>query len=64
MDGNGGSGFLFLVWSTSGYTLIERAGDPPRPGTEVEDGDDRYRVAKTPPRRSRATRVRALPAAS
>ena len=23
----------------SGYTLIERSGDPPRPGTEVEDGD-------------------------
>ena len=39
MDGNGRSGFLFFVWSPAGYTLVERAGDPPRPGTEVEDGE-------------------------
>ena len=49
MVGNGGSGFLFFVWSTSGYTLGERSGDPPRPGTEVEDGDARYRVTKIAP---------------
>lgn len=49
MEGNGRSGFLFFVWSTSGYTLIERAGDPPRPGTEVEDGEHRYRVTKIAP---------------
>ena len=44
MEGNGRSGFLFFVWSAAGYQLIERTGDPPRPGTEVEDGDQRYRV--------------------
>ena len=49
MDGNGRSGFLFFVWSPAGYTLIERAGDPPRPGTEVEDGEQRYRVTKIAP---------------
>ena len=32
--------------SQAGYTLIERTGDPPRPGTEVEDGEKRYRVTK------------------
>jgi len=29
--------------------LIERPGDPPRPGTEVEDGEQRYRVTKIAP---------------
>ena len=48
MDENGGSGYLFFVWSPAGYTLVE-PGDPPRPGTEVEDGDDRYRVTKIAP---------------
>jgi hypothetical protein len=49
VDGNGRSGFLFFVWSTAGYTLIERAGDPPRPGAEIEDGEQRYRVTKIAP---------------
>ena len=49
MEGNGRSGFLFFVWSTSGYQLIERAGDPPRPGQEVEDGEQRYLVTKLAP---------------
>ena len=49
MEGNGRSGFLFFVWSAAGYQLTERAGDPPRPGTEVEDGDQRYRVTKIAP---------------
>jgi hypothetical protein len=40
---------LFFVWSAAGYQLIERTGDPPRPGTEVEDGDQRYRVTKIAP---------------
>lgn len=49
MDTNGRSGFLFFVWSPSGYQLIERTGDPPRPGAEVEDGEQRYRVTKVAP---------------
>ncbi|HEX4747716.1 MAG TPA: hypothetical protein VFU99_12630 [Gaiellaceae bacterium] len=49
MSRNGRSGFLFFVWSTSGYTLVERDGDPPRPGTEVEDGENRYVVTKVAP---------------
>ena len=49
MEGNGRSGFLYFVWSTSGDQLIERSGDPPRPGQEVEDGDQRYRVTKLAP---------------
>ena len=49
MEGNGRSGFLFFVWSPAGYTLVERTGDAPRPGTEVEDGDKRYRVTKIAP---------------
>jgi hypothetical protein len=49
VDGNGRSGFLFFVWSASGYQLIERSGDPPRPGAEVEDGDKRYFVTKIAP---------------
>ena len=46
MDGNGRGGFLFFVWAPTGYTLVERTGDPPRPGTEVEDGESRYLVTK------------------
>jgi hypothetical protein len=46
---NGRSGFLFFVWSASGYQLIERDGDPPRPGDAVEDGERRYRVTKIAP---------------
>jgi hypothetical protein len=49
VDRNGRSGFLFFVWSPSGYTLIEREGDPPRPGAEVEDGEQRYFVTKIAP---------------
>jgi hypothetical protein len=49
MSRNGRSGFLFFVWSTSGYTLVERDGDPPRPGTAVEDGEQRYLVTKVAP---------------
>jgi hypothetical protein len=46
---NGRTGFLYFVWSTSGYQLIERTGDPPRPGAEVEDGDQHYLVTKIAP---------------
>jgi hypothetical protein len=43
---NGSSGYLFFVWAPTGYTLVEQPGEPPRPGTEVEDEHRRYRVAK------------------
>ena len=46
---NGRSGYLFFVWSPAGYVLVEQQGDPPTPGTEVEDDQRRYRVAKVAP---------------
>jgi hypothetical protein len=46
MDGNGRGGYLVFVWSTSGYRLEERQGEPPAVGTEIEDGDRRFRVTK------------------
>ena len=49
VDGNGRSGFLFFVWSTSGYTLVERSGDPPRPGHRGRGRRQRYRVTKIAP---------------
>ena len=49
MDGNGKGGFLFFVWTPAGYALVEQAGDPPRPGMEVEDEDRRYLVVKVAP---------------
>ena len=49
MEGNGKSGFLFFVWAPTGYTLLERTGDPPRPGTYVEDGERRFVVQKVAP---------------
>jgi hypothetical protein len=49
VDENGKSGFLFFVWAPTGYTLVERTGDPPRPGTLVEDGERRFVVQKIAP---------------
>jgi hypothetical protein len=49
MDENGRGVHLLFRWSPSGYTLVERAGDPPEVGAEVEDGDDRFRVTKIAP---------------
>jgi hypothetical protein len=46
VDENGRSGFLLFVWAPTGYTLVERSGDPPRPGSEVEEGERRFQVAK------------------
>ena len=46
MDENGRSGFLFFVWAPTGYSIVEQSGEPPTPGTEVEDGNRRYRVTK------------------
>jgi hypothetical protein len=47
VDGNGKGGHLLFVWSPTGYTLVEQPGEPPLVGSEVEDGQRRYRVTKT-----------------
>ena len=49
MEDNGKSGFLFFVWAPTGYSIVEQTGDPPTPGTQVEDGNRRYRVTKVAP---------------
>ncbi|HZN21134.1 MAG TPA: hypothetical protein VFB57_01100 [Gaiellaceae bacterium] len=49
MDENGRGGYLVFVWSTGGYTLEERNGEPPQVGTQVEDGERRFRVVKLAP---------------
>jgi hypothetical protein len=46
---NGKVGYLLFVWSPAGYTLVEQPGDPPVVGTEIEDGQRRYRIAKIAP---------------
>ena len=40
---------LLFVWSTSGYVLVERTGEPPQAGTEVLERERRYRVTKVAP---------------
>ena len=49
MDAYGSGGYLVFVWSPTGYVLETRTGDPPAVGTEVEDRDRRFRVAKIAP---------------
>jgi hypothetical protein len=43
---NGAGGYLLFVWSPSGYRLVEQQGEPPLVGSEIEDGERRYRVTK------------------
>jgi hypothetical protein len=40
---------LRFVWTTNGYELRERDGDPPGLGEEVEEGEERLRVTKVAP---------------
>jgi hypothetical protein len=42
---------LLFVSKPSGYELVERDGDPPEPGSELEVGDNglRFTVAKLGP---------------
>jgi hypothetical protein len=40
---------LRFVWTTNGYELRERDGDPPGLGEEVEEDDERLRVTKVAP---------------
>ena len=49
---NGGrdkSGYLLFVWSPSGWTMQERDGEAPMPGSTVEDGDRLLRISKLGP---------------
>jgi hypothetical protein len=46
---NGKGGFLLFVPSPSGYTLFEQPGEAPQVGSEIEDGERRYRVTKVAP---------------
>jgi hypothetical protein len=43
--------YLLFVSKPSGYELLERDGDPPEPGSDIEVGDDglRFTVAKVGP---------------
>ena len=41
-----GDRYLLFVWKTSGYELVERDGEPPSLGSEVEVEDKRLRVTK------------------
>jgi hypothetical protein len=49
MEQNGSAGYLVFVWSTTGYRLEPRSGEPPSVGAEVEDGDRVFRVTKIAP---------------
>jgi hypothetical protein len=41
-----GGGHVLFLWSPNGYTLGNAAGDPPRLGQELENGDLTVVVAK------------------
>ena len=41
-----GNGYLAFVWTPSGYRLTEREGEPPAPGSEVEEDGVTLRVSK------------------
>jgi hypothetical protein len=43
---DGKPGHLLFVSKPSGYELKEGQGEPPAPGSEVEEGDARFFVAK------------------
>lgn len=45
-DGGHGQRYLLFVWKTSGYELVERDGEPPSVGSEVELEGRRFRVTK------------------
>lgn len=41
--------YLLFVSKPTGYELRERHGEPPAPGTEIEEEDGRMRVTKIAP---------------
>lgn len=44
-----GDGHLLFVWKTSGYELVERDGEPPAVGSEVDLDGRLLRVTKLGP---------------
>ena len=48
-DGKPAGTHLLFVWHPTGYELVERDGEPPAPGSEVEIGDRTERVTKIGP---------------
>jgi hypothetical protein len=44
-----GDGYLVFVWTTRGYELREREGDPPTVGDEIEENGTTLVVAKLGP---------------
>jgi hypothetical protein len=45
-NGATAAGHLLFVWKPTGYELLERGGEPPAPGTAIEEGDARLVVTK------------------
>jgi hypothetical protein len=43
------TGHLLFAWKPTGYELVERDGDPPAVGSEVELDGRRLRVSKVAP---------------
>jgi hypothetical protein len=39
-------GYVVFVWKPSGYELQEREGEPPQPGSEIEEDGSRFTVTK------------------
>lgn len=42
-------GHVLFVWKTSGYELLDRPGEPPAVGSEVDLDGQRLRVTKVGP---------------
>ena len=48
-NGHHGSSYVLFVWSSAGWTLQQRDGEPPAVGTTVENGETLLRVSKIGP---------------
>jgi hypothetical protein len=42
-------GYVVFLWKPSGYELLERDGEPPQVGSEVEEDGSRFTVMKVAP---------------
>jgi hypothetical protein len=49
VDSYDSGGYLVFVWSPNGYVLETRAGEPPKVGAVIENGERRFRVTKIAP---------------
>jgi hypothetical protein len=45
-NGSGSRSHVLFAWSPTGYTLVERSGDPPRVGDEVEESGRTLVISK------------------